>query len=142
MNNKIPVTIISGFLGSGKTTFLNHVLSNNEGIKFAIVENEFGSINIDQELIASKDDDIVEMTNGCICCEIKEDLIKSLVNLLQKKHSIDHLLIETTGVADDLSPEFNTMTTMRFPDNLRSKWGSRHEETLHGRANHQSHQAA
>jgi G3E family GTPase len=91
----MPVTIITGFLGSGKTTLLNHILQNNQDLKVAVLVNEFGDINIDSQLIVSSEDDMVELSNGCICCTINEGLVEAV-------YSIDYLVVETTGVADPL----------------------------------------
>ncbi len=98
----IPVTIITGFLGSGKTTLLNHILIQQQGLKTAVLVNEFGEIGIDNELIISSDDDIVELNNGCICCTINEDLVKTVHKILERKEKIDYLIVETTGIADPL----------------------------------------
>lgn len=100
----MPVTIITGFLGSGKTTLLNHILSNQEGLKTAVLVNEFGEIGIDNELIVATDsnDSMVELSNGCICCTINDDLIKAVYKVLERSDKIDYLVVETTGLADPL----------------------------------------
>ncbi len=99
--SKIPVTVITGFLGSGKTSLLNHLVSNYPDKKFAIIENEFGEINIDSELVANvKNEDIFELSNGCICCSLNDELYVVLQNLIKSDHQFNHLLIETTGIAD------------------------------------------
>ncbi len=98
----IPVTIVTGFLGSGKTTLLNHILTQQQGLKTAVLVNEFGEIGIDNELIISSNDDIVELNNGCICCTINEDLVKTVHKILERKEKLDYLIVETTGVADPL----------------------------------------
>jgi G3E family GTPase len=98
----IPVSIITGFLGSGKTTLLNHILTQQQGLKTAVLVNEFGEIGIDNELIVSSDDDIVKLNNGCICCTINEDLVKTVHKILERKEKIDYLIVETTGIADPL----------------------------------------
>jgi G3E family GTPase len=96
----IPVTIITGFLGAGKTTLLNYLNEQYKEKRFAIIENEFGEINIDSDLVIGAEDGLFEMTNGCICCELNDELIEVLQKLINSKHEIDHLVIETTGMAE------------------------------------------
>jgi G3E family GTPase len=100
----LPVTIITGFLGSGKTTLLNHILSNQQGLKTAVLVNEFGEIGIDNELIVQADDtnNMVELSNGCICCTINNDLMEAVYKVLERQEKIDYLVVETTGLADPL----------------------------------------
>ncbi len=98
----VPVTIITGFLGSGKTTLLNHILQNQQGIKTAVLVNEFGEIGIDNDLIVATGEDMVELNNGCICCTINEDLVNAVHKVLARSEQIDYLVVETTGVADPL----------------------------------------
>ncbi len=98
----LPVTIITGFLGSGKTTLLNHILTNQQGVKTAVLVNEFGEIGIDNELIVSTDEDMVELSNGCICCTINNDLLEAVYKILERQEGIDYLVVETTGLADPL----------------------------------------
>lgn len=98
----LPVTIITGFLGSGKTTLLNHILTNQQGLKTAVLVNEFGEIGIDNELIISTGDDMVELSNGCICCTINEDLVNAVYRVLEREDKVDYLVVETTGLADPL----------------------------------------
>lgn len=101
----LPVTIITGFLGSGKTTLLNHILSNQQGVKTAVLVNEFGEIGIDNELIIATDDSdnsMVELSNGCICCTINNDLVEAVYKVLERQDQIDYLVVETTGLADPL----------------------------------------
>ncbi len=107
----IPVSIITGFLGSGKTTLLNQILTQQQGLKIAVLVNEFGEIGIDNELIISSDDDIVELNNGCICCTINEDLVKTVHKILERKEKIDYLIIETTGVADPVPVAVTFLST-------------------------------
>ncbi len=100
----LPVTIITGFLGSGKTTLLNYILTNQQGLKTAVLVNEFGEIGIDNELIVTTDADnsMVELSNGCICCTINNDLIEAVYKVLERQDAIDYLVVETTGLADPL----------------------------------------
>lgn len=100
MAPKIPVTVLTGFLGSGKTTLLNRILSEDHGLRIAVIENEFGEIGIDQELVISADEEIFEMNNGCICCNVRGDLIRILGELAERRDQIDLILLETTGMAD------------------------------------------
>jgi G3E family GTPase len=98
----VPVTILSGFLGSGKTTLLNYILTEKHGYRIAVIENEFGEINIDAGLVLTSEEEIFEMTNGCICCvgSVRTDLIRILGNLMSRREKFDHILVETSGLAD------------------------------------------
>jgi G3E family GTPase len=98
----LPVTIITGFLGSGKTTLLNHILTNQQGVKTAVLVNEFGEIGIDNELVVSTDENMVELSNGCICCTINNDLVDAVYKVLEREEKLDYLVVETTGLADPL----------------------------------------
>jgi len=103
ISDKIPVTVLTGYLGSGKTTLLNYILSQNHGKKIAVIENEFGEVGVDDDLVEKKffnDEKIIEMKNGCICCTVRGDLVETLKNLIKKKDKFDYVLIETTGLAD------------------------------------------
>ncbi|MBC7997383.1 MAG: GTP-binding protein [Leptolyngbya sp.] len=99
-NNKVPVTVLTGFLGSGKTTLLNRILTENHGKRIAVIENEFGEIGIDNALVVSAEEEIFEMNNGCICCTVRGDLIRILGNLMKRRDKFDYILVETTGLAD------------------------------------------
>ena len=98
--NRIPVTILTGFLGAGKTTLLNNIIKKYSNKKFAVIENEFGEVGIDGGLILGNIENMVELSNGCICCNLSEGLTKTLNNLLTSRYKFDNLLIETTGIAD------------------------------------------
>lgn len=109
----MPVTIITGFLGSGKTTLLNHILSNQQGIKTAVLVNEFGEIGIDNELIINTDEDntMVELSNGCVCCTINEDLVNAVYKVLERPEKVDYMVVETTGLADPLPVALTFLST-------------------------------
>jgi len=98
--SKVPVTILTGFLGSGKTTLLNRILSEEHGKRIAVIENEYGEVGIDQALVINADEEIFEMSNGCICCTVRGDLIRVLGNLMKRRDKFDYILLETTGLAD------------------------------------------
>ena len=97
---KVPVTILTGFLGSGKTTLLNRILTEEHGKRIAVIENEFGEVGIDQGLVINADEEVFEMSNGCICCTVRGDLIRVLGNLMKRRDKFDYVLVETTGLAD------------------------------------------
>ncbi|KAL9667421.1 hypothetical protein QQ045_001779 [Rhodiola kirilowii] len=120
-DTRVPATIITGFLGSGKTTLLNHILTSQHGKRMAVIENEFGEVDIDGSLVAShtsSTDDIVMVNNGCLCCTVRGDLVKMLLELVKKKRDeFDHIVIETTGLAKP-APVIETFCT----DELVSKY--------------------
>ncbi len=114
----IPVTIITGFLGSGKTTLLNQILQNKQNLKVAVLVNEFGDISIDSQLLVSYDEDMVELSNGCICCTINDGLVEAVYRILERDEKVDYLVIETTGIADPL-PIILTFVGTEFRDSTR-----------------------
>ena len=100
MSERIPVTVLTGFLGSGKTTLLNRILSEQHGKRIAVIENEFGEVAVDHELVIGAEEEIFETANGCICCTVRGDLIRVLSQLRKRRDRFDYIIIETTGLAD------------------------------------------
>jgi G3E family GTPase len=99
-SDKIPVTVLTGYLGAGKTTLLNRILSEPHGKKYAVIVNEFGEIGIDNDLVVGVDEEVFEMNNGCICCTVRGDLVRILDGLMRRKGKFDAIIVETTGLAD------------------------------------------
>jgi G3E family GTPase len=100
ISDRIPVTVLTGYLGAGKTTLLNRILSEPHGQKFAVIVNEFGEIGIDNDLVVGADEEVFEMNNGCICCTVRGDLIRIIDGLMRRKGKFDAIIVETTGLAD------------------------------------------
>src|SRR6476660_8771875 len=100
MSDKVPVTVLTGYLGAGKTTLLNRILSEPHGKNYAVIVNEFGEIGIDGELVVGVDEEVFEMNNGCICCTVRGDLVRIIDGLMRRKGKFDALIVETTGLAD------------------------------------------
>src|SRR3974390_631944 len=99
-SEKIPVTVLPGYLGAGKTTLLNRILSEPHGKKYAVIVNEFGEIGIDGDLVVGVDEEVFEMNNGCICCTVRGDLVRIIDGLMRRKGKFDAIIVETTGLAD------------------------------------------
>src|SRR5262245_34487323 len=95
-----PVTVISGFLGAGKTTLLNRILKGNHGLRVAVLVNDFGSINIDAELVVDVESDVVSLANGCVCCSIRDDLSEAIVAVLERPERPEYIVLEASGVAE------------------------------------------
>jgi G3E family GTPase len=100
MSDKIPVTVLTGYLGAGKTTLLNRILTEQHGKRYAVIVNEFGEIGIDNDLVVGADEEVFEMNNGCICCTVRGDLIRIMDGLMKRKGKFDAIIVETTGLAD------------------------------------------
>ena len=114
---QIPVTVLTGYLGSGKTTLLNRILSEDHGKRYAVIVNEFGEIGIDNDLIVESDEEIYEMNNGCVCCTVRGDLIRTVEGLMRRPGRFDAILVETTGLADPAP----VAQTFFMDDDVRSK---------------------
>ncbi|MFC3725029.1 CobW family GTP-binding protein [Neoaquamicrobium sediminum] len=117
IQTQIPVTVLTGYLGSGKTTLLNRILTEDHGKRYAVIVNEFGEIGIDNDLIVESDEEIYEMNNGCICCTVRGDLIRTVEGLMRRPGRFDAILVETTGLADPAP----VAQTFFMDDDVRSK---------------------
>jgi len=116
--NPIPVTILTGFLGAGKTTLLNRILSDDHKLHVAVLVNDFGAINIDAELVVGVEDDMISLANGCVCCQIRDDLVEAVEQLLKRSEPIDYILLEASGVADPAGI-FVTFNNPELHDRIR-----------------------
>lgn len=114
----VPVTILTGFLGAGKTTLLNRILSGDHGLRVAVLVNDFGPINIDAELVAAVEEDMISLTNGCVCCQVRDDLVEAVDRLLDLPGRIDHVVLEASGVAEPASL-YSTFVDDRYRDRIR-----------------------
>ena len=146
-DNKVPVTILTGFLGSGKTTLLNRILGEEHGKRIAVIENEYGEVGIDQGLVIDADEEVFEMSNGCICCTVRGDLIRVLGNLMKRRDKFDYVLVETTGLADPgpvaqtffMDEEISSEFTL---DGIVTLVDAAHIDQQLGRSNESSEQVA
>jgi G3E family GTPase len=114
----VPITILTGFLGAGKTTLLNRILTGNHGLRVGVLVNDFGSINIDAELVVGVDDNMISLANGCVCCQIRDDLVESVVALLSRPETVEYILLEASGVADP-GGIFATFSDANLRDRIR-----------------------
>ena len=119
MSDKIPVTVLTGYLGAGKTTLLNRILTEQHGKKYAVIVNEFGEIGIDNELVVGADEEVFEMNNGCICCTVRGDLIRIMEGLMKRKGKFDAIIVETTGLADPAPVAQTFFVDQEVQDNAR-----------------------
>ena len=123
-SEKIPVTVLTGYLGAGKTTLLNRILSEPHGKKYAVIVNEFGEIGIDNDLVVGADEEIFEMNNGCICCTVRGDLIRILDGLIRRKGNFDAIIAETTGLKPirRLSRKLSSWTRLSAAEPSSTPW--------------------
>src|ERR1700746_1482085 len=118
MDKTVPITILTGFLGAGKTTLLNRILTGEHGLRVGVLVNDFGAINIDAELVVGVDDNMISLSNGCVCCQIRDDLVESVKTLLARPEAIEYILLEASGVADP-GGIFATFSDANLRDRIR-----------------------
>ena len=114
----VPVTILTGFLGAGKTTLLNRILTGEHGLRVAVLVNDFGAINIDAELVVGVEEDMISLANGCVCCQVRDDLVEAVDRLLDRPEAIDHIVLEASGVAEPASL-YATFVDDKYRDRIR-----------------------
>ena len=114
----VPLTILTGFLGAGKTTLLNHILTGDHGLKVGVLVNDFGSINVDAELVVDVDDGMIALANGCVCCQIRDDLVESVAALIDRDDPVEYVILEASGVADPASI-YMTFVDSSYRDKIR-----------------------
>ena len=117
-NNAVPVTVLTGCLGAGKTTLVNRILKGDHGLKVGVLINDFGSINVDAELVVSVQDDMISLANGCVCCQIRDDLVDSVEALVARPEPVEYILLEASGVADPQGI-FITLVDAKIRDRIR-----------------------
>jgi G3E family GTPase len=117
-SNAIPVTILTGFLGAGKTTLLNRILSGDHGLRVAVLVNDFGAINVDAELVVGVEDDMISLANGCVCCQVRDDLVEAIDDVIGRSTPVDCVLLEASGIADPAAI-FVTFTDSKYRDRIR-----------------------
>ena len=127
--SRVPVTVLTGFLGSGKTTLLNRILSEKHGKRIAVIENEFGEVGVDHQLVIGAEEELFETNNGCICCTVRGDLIRILGQLMKRRDKFDYIIIETTGMADP-GP---VAQTFFLDDELKNQFSARRHRDDGGR---------